>query len=230
MKEFIYNNKIWLSIIIILILIILGLLITYIYFNYYDIPDLEIIEINYDYDEYEEEIEYIEEIKYIYVDIKGSVKNPGVYKIEENTIVNDLIKIAGGLTTTAITTNLNLSKKLANEMVIYVYDDSDYIIKDSCIVVELTEQAIEDSNIKSEELYYNNDNDYNDDLDEVISIININIASLEELMTLSGIGESKALAIIEYRETQKFESIEDLKNISGIGDATFDTIKDIITV
>ena len=60
--------------------------------------------------------------------------------------------------------------------------------------------------------------------------ININTASLEELQTLPGIGEAKAKDIITYRETNKFNTIEDIKNVSGIGDALFAKIKENITI
>ena len=67
--------------------------------------------------------------------------------------------------------------------------------------------------------------------DKTNGVVNINTASIDELMTLSGIGESKAKSIIEYRSTNgKFNTIEDIKNISGIGDALFNKIKDNITV
>ena len=62
------------------------------------------------------------------------------------------------------------------------------------------------------------------------SKVNINTATLEELMTLTGIGESKAISIIEYREKTPFKTIEEIKNVSGIGDSAFDKIKDHITV
>ena len=62
------------------------------------------------------------------------------------------------------------------------------------------------------------------------NLININSATKEELMTLSGIGESKARAIIDYRTQNKFIKIEDIKNVSGIGDSAFEKIKDYIAV
>ncbi len=60
--------------------------------------------------------------------------------------------------------------------------------------------------------------------------ININTATLEELLTIPGIGETKAEAILEYRETQKFQSIEDIQKVNGIGSSTFEKIKDSIMV
>ena len=65
---------------------------------------------------------------------------------------------------------------------------------------------------------------------ETGTLININTASKEELMTLPGIGEVSAQAIIDYREQQTFTSIDEIKNVSGIGDAKFDKIKAYITV
>ena len=62
------------------------------------------------------------------------------------------------------------------------------------------------------------------------TLVNINTATKEQLMTLSGIGESKAIAILDYRKNTKFNSIEDIKNVSGIGDSMYAKIKDYITV
>lgn len=160
-------------------------------------------------------------LKEFYVDVKGSVKKPGVYKFRENDRVIDAIETAGGLKKNANTNNINLSKKLESEMVIYVYNekenDSNNMSCSNICNIEVIEvnNCIENNNITSK----------NEDL------ININTASLEELQTLSGIGESKAKNIIEYRSTNgQFKSIEELKNISGIGDSLFEKIKDNITV
>ena len=82
---------------------------------------------------------------------------------------------------------------------------------------------IEDNNVKFE----------SNELDSTTldnSLISINTASLEELKTLPGIGESKANSIIKYRETSSFNTIEDIKNVSGIGESLFEKIKDYITV
>ena len=123
-----------------------------------------------------------------YVDIKGSVKKPGVYKANENMIVNDLIKLAGGLTKNAYTKNINLASKLKEGMVIYVYS------KNEVTTTTITTKILND-------VEYSVPTESNN---PVSGKVNINTASLEELLTLTGVGESKARAIIEYRSTNKF--------------------------
>ena len=160
-----------------------------------------------------------------YVDIKGSVNNPGVYEFKENDRVIDAINLAGGLTKDANTSNINLSKKLTSEMVIYIYNNNE--IKNN------TKSLTCDNVCKTEIIEVNNciEITTNKNLEtERTDLININTASLDDLMTLSGVGESKAKNIIEYRKDNNFNSIEDIKNISGIGEALFNKIKDRITV
>lgn len=156
--------------------------------------------------------------KKMYVDIKGSVKNPGVYEFKENDRVIDAINYAGGLNKYANTSNINLSQKLSSEMVIYVFSNKE--IEDGSKVSSCS--TICEVNV----IEVNNCVDENNSSDK----ININNATLEELMTLTGIGESKAKNIIAYREKEKFKTIEDIKNISGIGDVLFEKIKDRIVV
>lgn len=166
----------------------------------------------------------IEEIDEYYVDIKGAVKKPGVYKVPSGSIVNDVIKLAGGLKSNAYTSNINLSQVTTKEMVIYIYTNNE-IKKLSTTVTsdtKCTTNVIEVNNCVSTTTKVNTETNSNK--------VNINTAAKEELMTLSGIGESKAIAIIKYREENKFISVEDLKNVSGIGDALYDSIKDNITV
>ena len=154
-----------------------------------------------------------------YVDVKGAVKDPGVYLVSDGERVVDAIEKAGGLSKNANTSNINLSKKLESEMVIVIYTNSEVkkgSVKSECDT-ECNCEVIEINNcIESEESR---------------SKVNINKASIDELMTLSGIGESKAKAIVTYREENgNFKTIDDLKNVSGIGDALFESIKDKITV
>ena len=167
-------------------------------------------------------------ISTVFVDIKGAVNNPGVYKLKEDSRVIDAINNSGGLKENADTSIINLSKKIEDEMVIIIYSKEDLQkYKDN-----LSTKAIEDE-IKKEKISIdkNNKAEINIDLKEDNSKININTASKEELTTLPGVGESKAEAIIKYREDNgNYEKIEDIKNVSGIGESAFEKIKDNITV
>ena len=171
--------------------------------------------------------EIIEET-FVTVDIKGAVKNPGVYTVKSTAIINDVVKMAGGLTKKANTSLINLAKTVTNEMVIIIYTDEE--VKKSNIVdtvVEVIEKECVCPNIK-------NDGCINTEIDETISnkgdkLININTASLEELMSLPGVGEAKAKAIISYRDNKRFEKIEDILNVSGFGDNLYEQIKIHIT-
>ena len=156
-----------------------------------------------------------------YIDIKGNVKNPGVYEFNENDRVIDAINLAGGLKKNANTSNINLSQKLKSEMVIYIYSNDDIKKNEgnmSCDTKCKTEVIEVNNCIETEEKKGDNEK------------ININTASVDELLELSGVGESKAKNIIEYRETNgQFKNIEEIKNVSGIGDSLFNKIKDSIT-
>ena len=164
------------------------------------------------------EITNKEEDNYFYIDIKGCVKNPGVYKVNDQMIVNDAIKLSGGLTKNASTKNINLASKLKEGMVIYIY--SKY---------ELTNTTAVTTSITND-VYYSNDSDVKNTTSSISGKVNINTATKEQLMSISGVGESKAIAIIEYRNTNRFNTIEDIMNVSGIGESLFAKIKEYITV
>ncbi len=173
------------------------------------------------------------DIIYYYVDIKGLVNNPGVYKVEEGKRVIDVINEAGGLKDKADTSILNLSKKITDEMCIIVYSkDEIKEYKDKNLTIdeinsEIKKQNTIDDNFNDAKIDYENTKNK----ENISSKVSINTASKEELMTISGIGESKANAIIKYREENgNFESIEDIMNVSGIGDALYEKIKDNITI
>ena len=182
--------------------------------------------------EKEEKKENKEKETKVLVDVKGEVNTPGVYDLTNNNTVIDAINKAGGLTKNSDTSNLNLSKKLEDEMVIIVYSKSEIKemeepkvqcppCNDACIKEE-DEKAKLDASEKTET---------EEDNEAVTGKVNINTATSSELQTLNGIGEAKAKAIIEYREKNgNFEKIEDIKNVSGIGDSVYDKIKDNITV
>lgn len=163
------------------------------------------------------------------VDIKGAVNSPGVYQLDSNLTVNDAIKIAGGLTKDADTSIINLAKKITDEMVIIIYTKEE--VKNSNVVdtvIKIVEKECICPNIQ-------NDGCLNDDIKDNISnkdekLVNINTATLEELETISGIGESKAKSIIEYRQKNGlFEKIEDIMNVEGIGESLYEKIKIYIT-
>ena len=181
--------------------------------------------------------EVVSDSKTIYVDIKGNVLNPGVYTLDNGSRVIDVVNLAGGFTEGANTRFINLSKVLKDGDVIVIY--SDYEIEEAkkskiiyvetpCVCEEVKNDACIQGNVKEEEP---NIPDNAIIPTETNGKININTASSEELQTLSGIGESKANAIIEYRNANgPFNSIEEIVNVSGISENLFDKIKENITV
>lgn len=164
------------------------------------------------------------------VDIKGAVSKPGVYEVSIDARVNDVIKLAGGLKKTANTNYINLSAKVFDEMVIWIYTSEE--IKELKLEQSSVKYMISECNcpVVDNTACLNNDSNANE-IDVNDKIININTATLEQLTTLEGIGESKAKNIIDYREKNgKFNSIEDIMNVSGIGESAYNKIKDYIKV
>ena len=156
----------------------------------------------------------------IRVDVKGMVKKAGVYELAKDSIVNDAIKKAGGLTSKADTTNVNLSKSLTNEMVIYIPKKE-----------EVTKSTVNDALVDKSNSVGFIDNESSNETTNTTTKVNINTATLKDLITLNGIGESKAQAILEYRtKNGNFKTLEDLKKVSGIGEAAYEKIKDNICI
>ncbi len=189
----------------------------------------------------EEEKDDVKEIvtvepKIFRVDIKGAVINPGVYEVNDTMIINDVVNLAGGLKNNASTKYLNLSMKLSEAMVIYIYTNYEISLmnnkpKDICESTNVNIMDCKDSSIVvgNGTSVSNNDNNVTGDNHENKGKVSINTGTKEQLMTLTGIGEAKALAIIEYRTNNgNFKTLEELKNVSGIGDAAFEKIKDNI--
>ncbi|WP_052427401.1 helix-hairpin-helix domain-containing protein [Neobacillus niacini] len=144
----------------------------------------------------------------IIVDVKGQVKMPGVYSSSQGERVIDVIQRAGGLTENADESKVNFAEHVQDAMVIYI----PAMGEEGNIPAGITGNPSDTGGAKQGKM-------------------NLNKADESELQRLSGIGPSKAAAIIEYRETNgPFKSIEDLKNISGIGDKTFEKLKDLISV
>lgn len=139
--------------------------------------------------------------------ISGEVNNPGVVNIESDKRLSDAIDKLGGLTQSADLNNINLAMKIE--------DAKHYIVP------KIGEEIKIDESINNEN---QNNNKYNDKVD-------INHATIEELEKLTGIGQATANKIINYREEYgDFKSIEELKNVNGIGDKKYEQIKDEITL
>lgn len=184
----------------------------------------------------------------MYCDIKGNIKNPGVYEVVPGEVINDIIEKAGGLKKNSYIKNINLSKKVTDEMVINIlsideYEDLTY----ECPICECesikcddktNEETTTTANINTtitttKEITTTKSNTTLKIVTttESLKLININTATIDELMKLSGIGESKAQAILLYREENGlFKSIDELKNVKGIGEKLFESIKEFITV
>ena len=195
-----------------------------------------------------EETEEVPEDTRFYIEVKGAVKKPGVYEVNADTMIKDAINLAGGLKSTAYTDNINLSKKVSSEMVIYVFTKSAYKKVQKVDTAEEVKNAL-DAPICNTSTYdidnctengssvivpSNNDTVFNDSntKEEVTpKLTNINTATTNELTNISGIGEAKAKSIIAYREEHgPFQTIEDIKKVSGIGDSLYEQIKNSITV
>ncbi|MGP4042380.1 helix-hairpin-helix domain-containing protein [Gracilibacillus sp. D59] len=137
------------------------------------------------------------------IDIKGEIKSPGVYPVTENDRVEDAIQLAGGFTKEANKQSINLAERVYDEMVIYVPAKGETPEKTNVV------QGVQDEDPK----------------------VKVNIASAEEMQAIPGIGEVKANAIIEYRETNgPYEKLEDLTKVSGIGDKTVERMKEYIRI
>ena len=180
--------------------------------------------------EQEQKKEVEETLEYYSFDIKGAINSPGVYTLEKGKRIIDAINIAGGLKDNADTSVNNLSKYITDEMVIVIYtfdevkkfnviEETEHVNQKECI--EYNEAITNDSCIEESDIVAS----------EVDVKISINTASIELLMTLPGIGESKAKNIIEYREEKgPFIKITDIMNVTGIGESIFEKIKDYITI
>ena len=160
-------------------------------------------------DSFEAVAEESAEPKEIKVDVKGAVQVPGLYVALEGERVFDLVEKAGGFTEEADQNHVNLAQIVEDQMVIYV----PVIGEEENVLLQAGIGNVGTGNVQKEQK------------------INLNTASEVELQTLTGIGPSKAAAIIQYRtENGPFKSIEDLKNISGIGEKTFEKLKEDITI
>lgn len=224
-----FNRKLILS--IVTMFVIAGLSFVYISNTNKELKKSEVYDLEVE-EKKTNNLEIEEAIKYITVDIKGEVKSPGVYKIEEGKRVVDAINASGGLTKKAVTKYINLSKVLKDEDVIIINNISELEkIEDKKNIEEIKINNKSNISVKESDVITNDKSDIVKESDSnKNTIVNINTCTLEELLSINGIGESKAKSIIEYRENVGlFTSKEDIMKVSGIGESLYDKIKDYIT-
>jgi len=147
----------------------------------------------------------------IVVDIKGAVKAPKEYELKAGSRVRDLIEIAGGLTPEADEEKIYFSKILEDEQCIKIYKIGEEVLDSE---IEVEEQQEKDTGAVDSK-----------------GKININKATVDELMTIPGIGQVKAQSIVDYRnENGKFNSVDELTNITGIGVKTLEKLRDKVDI
>jgi len=198
--------------------------------NYEIVQDLEIVTSDNKKEIKEEEINKIVDVV---VHISGAVNNEGIIKMKEDSRIADAIDKAGGLKENANISNINLAYMLEDGMKVHIPTNE-----------EQKELEKENSTQNNEGLIANKDqttkyivNENNitggnkiNNVNSQNSKVNINTATQTALETLPGIGPSTALKIINYRkENGKFSSIEDIKNVNGIGESKYENIKGLIT-
>lgn len=155
--------------------------------------------------------EHSEKEEKIIIHVTGAVKKQGIVEVENGARISDVIDATGGITNEADLTKINLAYEVEDGQKIYVPNINDRTNIES-ITKEAGENVLEENNVKN-------------------SKVNINTASQTELETLSGIGPSTALKIINYREENgDFKKIDDIKNVPGIGESKFESLKENICV
>lgn len=144
------------------------------------------------------------------VDVKGAVKKPGVYQLQSNSRVHDALEKAGGLTDEADLKSVNQAQKLSDEAVVYVAK-----VGENAVDVTTSAPASATSGTGQAKS----------------ALVNLNTATEADFQTISGIGQKRAQDIIAYREANgRFKSVDELKNVSGIGAKTLEKLKEYVTV
>ena len=163
----------------------------------------------------------------ICVYICGAVAEEGVYELKAGSRIKDALDMAGGYSEDAYKGYVNLAEKLTDGERIYIPNISEG--KDNLSIS--VGSADSGGGGSTGNLAAGDGSGETSEGDNISGKVNINLADKAELMTLSGIGESKADEIIAYRQSSGgFGSIEEIKNVSGIGDGTFKKLKDHISV
>ena len=154
-----------------------------------------------------------------YVDIKGAIKVPQIVPVTPGMRVHDVVEMAGGVTGEADQSRVNLAQLVTDQMVIYVPKVGEEVSPS-------TETLVADSQVTESAV-----SEISGDATSGGDLVNINTADTTMLQTLSGIGEKRAADIINYRETNGlFETVDDLDQVSGIGEKTMEKLRPLITV
>lgn len=166
---------------------------------------------------------------HLMIHITGAVAKPGVVNLKNGDRVIDAIKKAGGLTSSADENRINLAQKLFDEDKVIIPSIGDNMEMEGA---NLEAESPDNTSVQSMVISGSSESGARPDSaggDSGSGTININTASKSELETLPGIGNVTSDKIIDYRESTKFSSIEDIKNVSGIGEKKFEAIKSMIT-
>ena len=201
---------------IIYLVLITIILISAIIYNFLYIKN-EKNEIINEFEEIEEEIKVEEAIekKSIFVDVSGEVMTPGLYELKEGARINDAISIAGGVTSLADLTTVNLAYILQDAMKITIPKKETKKTVQKNVTLKPTVTTSITTNTS----------------ESLLELVNINTASKDELKRLEGIGDATAKKIIDYRDKNgSFKTKEDIKNVSGIGTSKYEKIKEKIVI
>jgi competence protein ComEA len=165
----------------------------------------------------------------IKVDVSGAVRNPGVYCLKEGSVIQDAVDIAKGFNTAYgykyISRKINLAYELKDNQKIYFPFKEDLVCELQPFSPDVEKEEVVTEENKVEEDVKGSTDTKEDEKEEENVCINLNTATKEQLIQLTGVGESTAKKIMDARP---FEKVEDILNVSGIGDATFEKIKDDI--
>ena len=211
------NKKVILKKILVIVIVLIVCICSFIFYKNENEKFLEydqiVLEETFENKENTENIVEVDEVEkeIIKIYITGEVNNPGVKELERGSRIEDAINIAGGLTPAANISKVNLAYQLEDGQKIYIPNINENI--EEYITRENGEGIVEESK------------------NTTSGRININNADINELCELPGVGESLATRIVTYREENgKFKKVEDLKNVSGIGEKKFESLKEYVVV
>ncbi|MDE7204949.1 MAG: ComEA family DNA-binding protein [Lachnospiraceae bacterium] len=150
----------------------------------------------------------------VYIYVCGAVELPGVYSLKQGSRLYEAVELAGGLTADADENCLNMARQIVDgEQVVILTQEEAMAMKEAGTYTALSGEATQETAAQDS------------------GLVNINTATVSELTTVSGIGASRAQAIVDYREKNgRFGSIDDIKKVDGIKDGLFSKIKDKITI